>query len=219
MADGVTLNSGTGGAVIATDDIGSVHYQRVKISLGADGAAADLAVTNPMPSGGDIAHDTGDSGLPVKIGFKALSALPTAVTTADRANGISDLYGRQLTAHIDPGMQTCKSFNATSAQTGIDIWTPGGGKKIAITSIVIGTYGTTAGRVILFFSANADTTFSEGTDQTVLKASFAPSTTSKPGLVFTPAVPIYSATADYELHITTDAAISIDVTVHGYEFT
>ncbi len=219
MADNTTLNTGTGGDVIATDDIGGVKYQRVKISLGADGAAADLAVTNPMPSGGDIAHAVGDSGLPVKIGFKALSALPTAVTTADRANGISDLYGRQLTAHIDPGMQTCKSFNATSTQTGTDVWTPGGGKRIAVTSVVIGTYGTTAARVILWFGANADTTFSEGTDQTILKASFAPSTTSKPGLVFTPAVPIYAVTADHEIHITTDAAISIDVTVHGYEFT
>ena len=41
MADNVTLNSGTGGAVAAADDIGSVFYQRVKPNLGADGTAVD----------------------------------------------------------------------------------------------------------------------------------------------------------------------------------
>ena len=35
MADGVTLNAGTGGAVISTDDIASVHYQIVKLGYGA----------------------------------------------------------------------------------------------------------------------------------------------------------------------------------------
>lgn len=41
MADNVTL-PGTGSSV-AADDIGGALYQRVKIALGADGAAADLA--------------------------------------------------------------------------------------------------------------------------------------------------------------------------------
>lgn len=41
MADNVTL-PGTGG-IIATDEVGGAQYQRVKLALGADGAAADLA--------------------------------------------------------------------------------------------------------------------------------------------------------------------------------
>tara|TARA_R110000772_G_scaffold25515_10_gene66506 strand:+ start:258 stop:968 length:711 start_codon:yes stop_codon:yes gene_type:complete len=40
MADNVDFTPGTG-ATGATDDIGGVHYPRVKISLGADGAAVD----------------------------------------------------------------------------------------------------------------------------------------------------------------------------------
>lgn len=44
MADNTTLNAGTGGDVIATDDIAGVKYQRVKLSLGADGAAADAPI-------------------------------------------------------------------------------------------------------------------------------------------------------------------------------
>lgn len=49
-------------------------------------------------SAGDVAHDAVDSGNPVKIGFKAydVSSLPSDVAASDRANGISDLKGRQL---------------------------------------------------------------------------------------------------------------------------
>lgn len=50
MADNTTLNAGTGGDVIATDDIGGVKYQRMKLVHGADGVSAgDVATTNPFP--------------------------------------------------------------------------------------------------------------------------------------------------------------------------
>jgi len=41
MADNVTADPGTGGAVLAADDISSVFYPRAKLSLGADGTAVD----------------------------------------------------------------------------------------------------------------------------------------------------------------------------------
>jgi hypothetical protein len=41
LADDVLLNAGTGGDTIAADDILGIKYQRVKLSLGADGAATD----------------------------------------------------------------------------------------------------------------------------------------------------------------------------------
>ena len=50
MADNVTMNPGSGGAVAAADDIGSVYYQRVKLTLGADGVNdGDVSSTNPIP--------------------------------------------------------------------------------------------------------------------------------------------------------------------------
>ena len=167
---------------------------------------------------GDVAHDAADAGEPVKIGAKAANALPTAVANNDRANAIADLFGRILTAHIDPAMQVKKSYNTTSQQTGADVWSPTSGKKIAVTSLIIGTYGTTAGRLILWFGANADTTYSEGTDEALFKASFAPSATVKPGAVVNFNPPFFAATADHEIHITTDAALSVDIVVVGYEF-
>lgn len=41
MSDNTTLNAGSGGDTIASDDIGGVKHQRVKLSLGADGSATD----------------------------------------------------------------------------------------------------------------------------------------------------------------------------------
>ena len=49
MADNTTLNAGTGGDVIASDDIGGVKYQRVKPAWGVDGAAVDVSEANPLP--------------------------------------------------------------------------------------------------------------------------------------------------------------------------
>lgn len=167
---------------------------------------------------GDVAHDAADSGNPVKVGGKAANAFPTAVANNDRANLITDLFGRLMTTHIDPAQQKHANKTYTSSQTGTDVITPTSGKKLAITSVVLGAYGTTAGRLILWFGDNADTTFTQDTDQVLVAASFAPSSTSKPGLIFTPAVPVFCTTADRELHITTDAALSVDVTIEYYEF-
>ena len=215
--DGDTPLAGTTNEIspLITDANG---YLKVEIFDGGGSHTVDNNGTFAVQAAGDVAHDTADSGNPVKVGFKAVNALPTAVAANDRANAISDLWGRQLVSHIDPAQQVVRSFNATTTQTGTDVWDPTASTKIAITSIVIGSYGTTAARVILWFGDNADTTYTAGTDQLVLAASFAPSATVKPGLVFTPAFPIFCTTVNRELHITTDAGISIDVSVYGYEW-
>lgn len=49
LSDNTTLNPGSGGDVIALDDIGGVKYQRVKVNYGADGTATDVSTTNPLP--------------------------------------------------------------------------------------------------------------------------------------------------------------------------
>lgn len=50
MADNVTLNPGTGGAVVASDDIAGIQYQRVKVTWGADGVANDASAASPLPT-------------------------------------------------------------------------------------------------------------------------------------------------------------------------
>ncbi len=211
------LPAGTNGIGKLTANSG-VTIGAVEIAAAQTLATVTTVSTVTTLTGGGVAHDGVDSGNPVKIGFEALNALPTAVSSADRANGISDLWGRQLVSHIDPAMQINKTVNYTSTQTGATVWTPTSGKKIAITSVVIGSYGTTAARLILWFGDSGDTTYSAGTDQAIVLASFAPSATVTPGLVFSPAVPIFCTTANREVHITTSAGMSVDVVIYGYEW-
>ena len=49
MADNVDITPGSG-ATVATDDVGGVQYQRVKVAHGADGSATDTSATNPLPT-------------------------------------------------------------------------------------------------------------------------------------------------------------------------
>lgn len=50
MADDVIINAGSGGATIATDDVGGKQHQRIKLTMGADGVNdGDVAVGNPLP--------------------------------------------------------------------------------------------------------------------------------------------------------------------------
>jgi hypothetical protein len=201
---------------------GTNYVGKVRLTDGTlDSSLVDESGTNAVDAlavGGGTPHDSVDSGNPQKIGWKAQNALPTVVANADRVNGIADLWGRQLVSHIDPAMQIWKSVNVTTSQAGTDVWTPASGKKIAITYLAVSAYATTAGRVILWFGANADTTYSAGTDQLIWAGSFVPSSSNTPGVVLQPPVPIFAVTADHEIHLTTDANISLDITVYGYEF-
>ena len=184
-----------------------------KVDQGAAGAAAWL--TTP---GGNVAHDAADSGNPVKVGAKATSALPAEVANADRADLVTDLNGRLLTGQITPAMQVSKPFRYTSAQTGTNLWDPTSGKRIAITHIILGSGATTAARFILWFGANGDTTYTAGTDQLICDITFTPSASATPGAVIALPDPIFCTTADHEVHVTTDAGLTIGGVVYGYEW-
>jgi hypothetical protein len=86
MADDVTITKGASstppdGTVIATDEVGSVHYQKIKIALGADGAVDTLV---------DSGQQTMADSIPVALASNQ-STLPTeqqetAPTDASRNN-------------------------------------------------------------------------------------------------------------------------------------
>lgn len=204
----VSINNASGASAVNIQDGGN--------SITVDGT---VTVTDGLNIEGDVAHDTVDSGNPVKIGFQAETSLPAAVATGDRVNGIADAFGRQLISHIDAGMQVWKHpIPYTTQQTGTDVWVPSAGKRIAITYVAVSSFATTAGKVVLWFGASGDTTFNAGTDQVVWAGSFAPSANAKPGAIVSLPNAIYAVTADHRLKITTDAAISLDLTVYGYEY-
>jgi hypothetical protein len=112
----------------------------------------DVDVTSCANTSGDVAHDTGDSGNPIKVGGKAVSfdgTVPgTAVAEADRTNFITDLYGRQYVETAHP-----RYFNARAdygaAQTNATVQAAAGaGLKLYITDIMISN-GATAGNITL----------------------------------------------------------------------
>ena len=110
-----------------------------------------------------------------------------------------------------------KVVQTTTTQTGSDVWTPASGKTIVVTQFQIQAGGTTAGTVQVWFGANADTTYSRGTDRAIFDGEFAPSSTLKPGVVQTGFW--QASAADHEVHLTTSAAINpLTVNLWGYEF-
>lgn len=123
-------------------------------------------------------------------------------------------------ASVDPAIYDSKTSGFTTAQTGTALWTPASGNRVALTKVTIGTGGTTAGRVIIWFGASGDTTYTEGTDQCVFDGEFAPSATARPGAILCPAISaILAKNTDYVLRVTTDAGITVRISCDGYEFT
>jgi len=49
MADNVPITAGSG-TNVATDDVGGIHYQKVKVAYGADDSATSVSVANPFPT-------------------------------------------------------------------------------------------------------------------------------------------------------------------------
>lgn len=282
MADNVAITAGSGTS-IASDDIGGVQYQRVKISQGADGAATDVssaaplnvtlantganatavkvdgsAVTQPIsgtvtitPSGtqtvsgtiavstinsvapafgsgargatvqrvtiatddsiavtntgtfatqaaqsgtwtvqpgntanttawkvdgsavtqpvsmatntpvGNVAHDSVDSGAPIKVGGRARSSEITAVASDDRSDFVTDLVGKQIILpYANP--ENFVSGAITSAMTSTTstslVAAPGAGLRNYITTIIVSNAHATVGTDVVIQDGSGGTT-------------------------------------------------------------
>lgn len=107
MADNTVLNAGSGGDTVASDDIGGVKYQRVKMVYGNDGVAlGDVSNSNPLPISiegamtefGAVAVATRTNQ--IEANFGASGTLSTQLTLANTGTGASD-WGSTT-----PGMAT-----------------------------------------------------------------------------------------------------------------
>lgn len=109
MADTVTLDPGSGGAVISTDDLGATgHVQWVKLRDGTDGGtqtiasgggteAASLRVTVASDSTGVLSVDDNGGSLTVDGTVTADTELPAAGALADAtANPTTSVIGAML---------------------------------------------------------------------------------------------------------------------------
>lgn len=85
MTDNVTLNTGSGGSVVATDDISGVHYQKVKLAFGANDSATDV---------------TSSAGLPVSLQSAQTLATVTTVGTVTTLTGTTSLTPGTAAANL-----------------------------------------------------------------------------------------------------------------------
>ena len=85
--------------LVATDEVGGAHVQRVKVQHGADGSATDVSSASPLPvsdAGGALSVDDDGSSLTVD----APLASPVAARLSDGAEAIGTTAKR---LHVDDG--------------------------------------------------------------------------------------------------------------------
>lgn len=119
MADNTTLNVGSGGDVIATDDVSGVKHQTVKVEFGADGTATRV---------------TSSAGLPVNIvaplGQSADAASIPVVLPVDQITA--------LTPPTNTGYSTSSKQDTGNTSLGsIDGKTPALGQALAAASVPV----------------------------------------------------------------------------------
>lgn len=124
MADNVAITAGSG-TTISTEELttlngGSVsaqHAQRVILAARtADATVVDLVpgTGGGLEAEGSVAHDAVDTGYPLKIGGRAVSAPITSVATGDRVDAIHTLQGAQL---VQPFALPQSALTGTASST------------------------------------------------------------------------------------------------------
>lgn len=159
MVDNVQLNSAsTVGAVMATDDIGGVHYQIIKVSFGALDTQTAVTSAAPFPvgdGGGSLTVDgtvgvTSTSASPLVVtdagnfNINSTSAAPLIITDAGNLNiagtvtvdgsGVTQPVSGTVTANAGTG-----SFGVSSTSASAVVVTDAGNFNIAGTVTVDGS--------------------------------------------------------------------------------
>lgn len=98
MADGTTLNRGTGGDTIAADEISGKKYQRIKLGFGADGTyTGDTSSTNRFPMAARAA--TTDT-VTAKVATDAIQNGTTALTPKFKVISVANSGNNTLIAAV-----------------------------------------------------------------------------------------------------------------------
>lgn len=176
-----------------------------------DGSAVtqpvSMATNTPV---GNVAHDSADSGAPIKIGGRARSSEITAVASDDRADFVTDLTGKQIVLpYANP--ENFVSGAITTAMTGTTstslIAAPAAGLRNYITQITVSNSHATVGTDVIIQDGSGGTTL-----YTI------PAAAVYGGATVTFPVPLRqptTATAIYCANVTTGA--STKVSASGYK--
>lgn len=128
MADNTELDPGSGGDIIATDDISGVKYQRVKVTWGTDGVAGDVtsAYALPVTSSQLTTIDANISVMAAAVTSSGmmivsndLSVIAAAVTSTGFLMVSNDLS--VVAAAVTNGAMTIASSDLSAIATGVSI--------------------------------------------------------------------------------------------------
>lgn len=131
------------------------------VNLTAAGALIPGDATTGLAVGGAVAHDGADSGKPLKIGGRAVSAEIAAVANNDRSDLLTDLVGKLIVLpYANP--ENFVSGAITSAMTGTTstslVAAPASGLRNYITQITVSNAHATVGTDIIIQDGSGGTT-------------------------------------------------------------
>lgn len=113
MADNTLLNLGVGGDTIATDDIGGVKHQLVKVEWGVADTATPVSAANPMP-----VVQTGTLNVGTVSTVTAVTGITNALPAGANTIGAVNIAAAQTLA-------TVTTVGTVSAVTAVGTITPG----------------------------------------------------------------------------------------------
>lgn len=167
----VTINNASGASAVNIQDGGNsitvdgTFWQAtqpvsgtVTANAGTGTMAVSMATNTPL---GTVAHDSADSGAPIKIGGRARSSEITAVASDDRSDFITDLVGKQIILpYSNP--ENFVSGAITTAMTGTTstslVAAPGAGLRNYITTIIVSNAHATVGTDVAIQDGSGGTT-------------------------------------------------------------
>lgn len=158
-AQRVTIASDSTGVLSVDDNGGSLTVDgTVTANAGTGTFAVSMATNTPL---GTVAHDSADSGAPIKVGGRAVSAEITPVTTGDRSDFITDLAGKQVMMPY-ANNENFVSGAITTAMTGTTstslVAAPAAGLRNYITTIIVSNSHATVGTDVIIQDGSGGTT-------------------------------------------------------------
>jgi hypothetical protein len=83
MADNVSVNLSSGTASIATDDVGGVQYQNVKLDIGGNGLSVPVSSSNPLPVTTSTVNASITNGRTVTVSANVALALASSTVVKE----------------------------------------------------------------------------------------------------------------------------------------
>ena len=83
MADNVSVNLSSGTASIATDDVGGVQYQNVKLDIGGNGLSVPVSSSNPLPVTASTVNTSITNGRTVTVSANVALALASSTVVKE----------------------------------------------------------------------------------------------------------------------------------------